>query len=221
MLENKNSSDGSNSIAKSSSTTSSTRRRRIAAMLIVGVFAATIGLALIPAQNTEARPTFTGGDCSSSYSGCHSGAQTPAMMAVTGLPAGSYVPGQVYTIKVTITDTNGIATGQNAFDMLIVGGSLASSDPNVAIVDQYAEAKANTGVDLKTATTFNVSWTAPISGSASFEIWGVMGDGAGGTLDIWDREVYSYSAVPEFPMILVPVIGIGIAVLLASRLVKK
>lgn len=53
------------------------------------------------------------------------------------------------------------------------------------------------------------------------EIWAVIGDGAGSTYDIWDSEAYSYSAVPEFPVILVPIIGVGIAVVLAMRLSKK
>lgn len=199
------------------------RRKRLTSLLLIGSVAAIIGFALIPAQKTDARPTFTGGNCSSisPYTGCHSGAQTPSMMTISGLPTGSYVPGQIYTIKVTITDTNGASTGQNAFDMLVTDGTLSTTDPNVLIVDPATEAKANTGVDLKLATTFNVTWTAPLTGSPSFEIWAVMGDGASGTLDIWDREAYSYSAVPEFPAILLPIIGIGCAVVLASVLSKR
>jgi len=198
-----------------------TKRRRYASLLLTGIVAGIVAFALIPSQHGSARPTFTGGDCSDTYGGCHDGGQVVSMMTITGLPAGSFVPGQPYSIKVTITDTNGAATGQNAFDLLINAGTLASSDPNVEIVSSTSEAKANTGVDLKLATTFNVTWTAPLTSSADIVIWGVMGDGAGSTHDIWDREAYSYNAVPEFPVLLLPIVGIGIAVVLAMRLSKK
>jgi len=196
------------------------RKWKLASLLAIGAMAAIIGLALMPVQQTTARPTFEGGACSSTYSGCHDGAQTVSMMTVTGLPAGSYVPGQLYSIRVTITDTNGV-TGSNSFDMLINAGTLSTSDAEVEINSATGEASANDGADLTLATVFDVSWTAPLSGSATIEIWGVMGDGSGSTHDIWDREVYSYSAIPEFPMILVPIIGIGCAVILASRMTKK
>ena len=92
---------------------------------------------------------------------------------------------------------------------------------NAEINNPVSEASANDLADLKKVTTFDVVWTAPLSGSATIEIWAVMGDGAGSMLDIWDREVFSYSSVPEFPTMLLPIIGIGFAVMLASRLSKK
>ena len=211
--------DGNDGQILSGATTA--KRRRLVPLMMVGLAVAVIAIALVPAQQGAARPTFTGGACSSTYSGCHDGAQTPSMMTVTGLPGGTYIPGQPYDIKITITDTNGAATGENAFDLLVNSGSLSSTDPNVEIVNPASEAKANTGVDLRLATTFNVTWTAPLSGTATFEIWAVMGDGAGSAHDIWDRETYSFGTVPEFPMILIPIVGVGLAVILALRLSKK
>lgn len=197
------------------------RHRRLTSLLVVGAIAAIIALALLPAQNTEATENREGGACSSTYSGCHSGAQTPSMLTVTGLPSGSYIPGQQYSIQIVIADANGDATGYNSFDLITNGGTPSTTDPNVEINNPDSEASANDAADLMKATTFNVVWTAPLSGSVDVEIWGVMGDGAGSMLDIWDRKAYSYSTVPEFPAILVPIIGIGCAVILASRLSKK
>lgn len=196
------------------------RKWKLASLLAIGAMAVIIGLAFLPTQQTAARQFFEGGGCSDTYSGCHDGAQTASMMTVTGLPAGDYVPGQLYSVRITITDSNG-ATGYNSFDIIINAGTLSTSDPEVEINSASGEASANDGADLTLATVFDVGWTAPLSGSATIEIWGVMGDGAGSTHDIWDREVYAYSAIPEFPMILVPIVGIGCAVILASRLTKK
>ena len=197
------------------------RKRGYTSLLLIGAFAAIIAFALLPAEQSAAKPTFTGGACSDTYSGCHDGVQTVSMMTITGMPTGSYIPGQPYSIKITIADTNGVDTGQNAFDLIINAGALSSTDANVEIVNPSIEAKANTAIDLKRATTFNVTWTAPLSGSVNIEVWAVMGDGAGSTHDIWDREAFSYSTVPEFPAILIPIIGISCAVILASRLSKK
>jgi hypothetical protein len=194
------------------------RKRRYISLLAIGAIAALIGLAVLPAQPTAARETREGGSCSEPYSGCHSGAQTPSLLTITGLPSSSFVPGQQYTIHIVISDTNGIATGYNSFDLIINAGTLSTTDPEVEINNPASEASANDLADLMKATTFDVVWTAPLSSSANIEIWGVMGDGAGSMLDIWDREVYSYTAVPEFPVIL---LRIGLAVILASRISKK
>jgi len=190
-------------------------------LLAIGAIATMIGLALLPAQPTAARETREGGSCSEPHGGCHSGAQTPSMLTVTGLPAGSFVPGQQYTVHIVISDSNGAGTGYNSFDMIINAGTLSTTDPEVEINNAAGEASANDMADLMAATTFDVVWTAPLSDSANIEIWGVMGDGAGSMLDIWDREVFSYTAIPEFPMILLPIVGVGIAVVLAARLSKK
>jgi hypothetical protein len=147
------------------------------------------------------------------------------MMTVTGLPAGTYVPSQQYTVTVTITDTNSGSTGENSFDLLATAGSITESDPNVEVntpTSGYsAEASADDTVASMTATTFTLVWTAPASGSVTIEVWAVMGDGAGGTADIWDHETYSYTAIPEFPTLLVPVLGAVGALVLASRLSSK
>jgi len=146
------------------------------------------------------------------------------MMTVTGLPSGTYVPGQQYTLTISIVDTTP-GTGYNSFDLLVTAGTLATTDPNAETntptAGYNAEASANDLVTPMTATTWTVVWTAPLSGSAGVEIWAVMGDGLTGTLDIWDHESYSYSAIPEFPTLLIPVVGAVGALVLASRVSKR
>ena len=143
-------------------------------------------------------------------------------MTLTGLPSGTYVPSQQYTLTITLTDTNG-ATGENAFDLSVTAGSLSTTDPNAEIqttptAGYTAEASANDGVTPMRATSWTVVWTAPISGSVTIDIWAVMGDGATGTLDMWDHETSSYTAIPEFPTLLLPIVAVVCGLILASRL---
>lgn len=190
------------------------RRKLFAALLAVSI-TAIVAVAVVPVPKSSATPTREGGGCN----GCHGGAQTPSMMTVTGLPSGSYTPGLQYTIVVTITDTNG-ATGENNFDLISNGGTFTTSDPN-AEINSATEASANDGVTPMRATSWTVVWTAPSSGSVQIDIWAVMGDGATGTNDIWDHESYTYSAIPEFPFVVLPVVGVIGILMVVSRASKK
>lgn len=192
-------------------------RRRLANALLAGSIIAIVAVTIIPIGKTTARPWFEGGGCD----GCHSGAQTPAMLTATGLPVGMYTPGLQYTIVITIDDTNG-ATGENNFDIIASAGSFSTTDPNAEVnaPGTGAEASANDAVSPMTATSWTVVWTAPSSGSVQIDIWAVMGDGAGGTLDIWDHEPFTYDAIPEFSLVLIPVISVVAIVILVSRIRK-
>ncbi len=194
-----------------------TSRGRLASALLALSIAAVVAVTIVPVGNTTAFPTREGGGCS----GCHTGAQTAAMLTVAGLPVGSYTPGLDYTITITITDTNG-ATGENNFDIIASGGTFSTTDPNAEVNTPAtgAEASANDAVSPMTATSWTVVWTAPSSGSMQIDIWAVMGDGAVGTLDIWDLETYTYNAIPEFFMVLIPIIGVLAIVVVVSRIRK-
>jgi hypothetical protein len=199
-------------------------RRRVVSVIALIAFTSLALLIILPADETSARPNREGGGCGAP-DGCHSGAQTATMMTVTGLPTGSYVPGQQYTLMITLTDTNG-ATGENAFDLLVTAGSLSTTDSNAEVqttpTSGYtAEASANDAVTPMRATSWTVLWTAPLSGSATVEVWSVMGDGATGTLDIWDHETSNYTAIPEFPTLLLAIIAVVCALVLASRMTKR
>jgi len=144
-------------------------------------------------------------------------------LTVGGLPGGTYVPGQQYTITITITDSNGAGTGNNNFDIIANAGTFSNPDPNTEVnaPASGAEASANTGVNHMTLTTGSVVWTAPLSGSVTIDVWAVMGDGQLGTLDIWDHKSYTSSEIPEFTILILPLIGIVGIVILASRAMKK
>lgn len=199
--------------------------KRLTALAVVASAFAILALVMLPSGNSTARPILEGTPCGDTYSGCHDGAQTASMLTVTGLPGGSYVPGQPYTVTITITDTNGGATGENAFDFLVTGGTVTESDPNAETNTPPAgyagEASADDSVSPMGATTWTVVWTAPASGSATVEVWAVMGDGAGGIHDIWDYETQSYSDIPEFPTLVLPLIGVLGILVVVVRFKRK
>ena len=192
------------------------RKKKILATLFMGAIISVLVVAIAPIGTTSAFPTREGGACD----GCHTGAQTPSMLTVSGLPVSDYVPGQQYTITITITDSNGAGTGQNNFDIIANSGTFSDPSPTME-VNSATEASANDGADHTILTTGTVVWTAPLSGSVTIDVWAVMGDGASGTLDIWDHKTSTYSEIPEFAILILPLIGIVGIVILASRAMKK
>ncbi len=101
----------------------------------------------------------------------------------TGLPTGSYVPGQVYNFSVTIS--NAVTANIWGFEVKAVtsGGSTAigtfsTTNPNVVVANseiKHGNAVAFTGTSY---TYTNLKWTAPAAGSpsVSFYFTGVAGD---------------------------------------------
>jgi len=192
-------------------------RRKLASVFLAGSIIAIVAVAILPLGTTTARPIFEGGGCD----GCHIGAQTPAMLTVGGLPVGTYTPSLPYTIVITIDDTT-VGTGENNFDIIASAGSFSTTDPNAEVNTPAtgAEASAKDAVSPMTATSWTVVWTAPSSGSVQIDVWAVMGDGAVGSLDIWDHKSSTYSVIPEFSLVLIPVIGVVSILILVSRIRK-
>lgn len=104
-------------------------------------------------------------------------------VVATGLPTGSYVPGQVYNFSVTIS--NAVPANIWGFEMKAVnsGGSTALgtfSTTNANVVVSNNEIKhGNAAVFTGTSYTYtNLKWTAPAAGSpsVSFYFTGVAGD---------------------------------------------
>lgn len=182
--------------------------------ILVAIAAAVVAVvALLPASNSTALETNEGGSCD----GCH-GAGGTSLMTVTGLPVGSYNPGQDYVITITIADANGVSES-NAFDMIVSAGTLTETDANAEINSATEASSADSG-DF-TVSSWTVTWTAPASGSVSFDIWGVYGTSGGAPSDLYEHESYNISEIPEFPMVLFPVIGMIGAVLAVSVFRKK
>jgi hypothetical protein len=184
-----------------------------AVMAAIGAIAV-LTVVLVPALKGSAHSsnTLADGPCSD----CHP-APTSTFLSFSNMPTSTYTPGLTYTITINIADANG-ATGGNAFDITVSAGTLASSDPNVEVLGNSTE--AHTLVD--TVASWTVKWTAPSSGSVKIETWAVYGEGQKSNSH-WNQDVRTLSttAIPEFPTLLLPVIGIAGVLLVVSRNSKK
>ncbi|MCU0853101.1 MAG: hypothetical protein MUC90_07635 [Thermoplasmata archaeon] len=199
--------------AKTIRTSMSKRGKTAGVMLALGLVAA-VAFSLAPVLNSAALDETEGGDCSL----CHNGPDTDSLLTHSGVPS-SYTPGNTYTITIQITD----GAGTQSFDLIVSAGTLSNPSTN-AEINSATEASANDGVDLSAATTFTVDWTAPSSGSVTFDFWGVSGNGASAMNDPWDHDTVSIADVPEFPTLLLPVMGMlgGVfAITFMGRKAKK
>jgi len=196
-------------------------QRKVAGLVVVLGAIALLAVALVPASNTTvAHPTNEGGDCG----GCHP-YRTTSFLTVSGLPVGSYTPGLAYTVIVTLADPNS-ATGENSFDLILsaAGGTLTTTDPN-AEINTATEASAKDSVSPMSASQWTVLWTAPTSGTVTIDVWSVMDQtGATGIKAVYDLKTSTLTAgaaIPEFPALLIPVVGIGLAVVVAAKAMRK
>jgi hypothetical protein len=196
-------------------------RRNVAGLVVVLGAIALLAVALVPASNTTvAHPSNEGGDCGN----CHP-YRTTSFLTVSGLPVGSYTPGLAYTVIVTLADPNG-ATGENSFDLILsaAGGTLTTTDPN-AEINAATEASAEDSVSPMSASQWTVLWTAPTSGTVTIDVWAVMDQtGATGIKAVYDLKTSTLTAgaaIPEFPALLIPVVGIGLAVVVAAKATRK
>lgn len=198
----------------------SARKRAATAVLAIATISV-VAILMVPPAGTQGFPTREGGNCDD----CHDGGIDDSIVTVTGLPVGNYVPGQDYALTVTIVDPNG-AIGENNFDLILSGtgplGTLSTSDPNVEINSATEEASANDAVSPMTATSWTLTWTAPATGDpVTITVWAVAGDDAGGSKEPVGLKTYSYTAIPEFSTMLVPIAGVVGAVLLAARAARR
>lgn len=186
-------------------------RRKLAVFLTIIASAGMLALVLVPANESTAHAGNTGGGCDS----CHPTTGT-TFLTVTGLPASLYVPGNAYTVTISIADTNG-ATGRNSIDFIVSAGTVTSSDPNV-VVASSTEAVAS----IYTVSAWTLTWTAPTSGQATIDVWGVFGGGSRITSP-WNHQTSALnpSAIPEFSTVVVPLVGILGVVLVVTRVSKK
>jgi len=193
-------------------------------MVIVTAAIAVAAMALMPVDHTVAFPTREGGNCGGSSGTCHP-FRTASFITVTGLPDGTYTPSTAYVVTISLTDSNG-ATGENNFNFILTGagGTLTTTDPN-AEINSATQASANDLVTPMTVSTWTITWTAPASGSVTIDTWAVVSM-TGATLinapyDHTTVTLTDNTAIPEFPAILIPVLGIGVAVVVAAKMKKK
>jgi hypothetical protein len=184
----------------------------LAAVGIIGLLAVVV----IPTQESSAHSdnTLSNGACSN----CHPSTAS-TFLSISNLPTSTYNPGQAYTLTISVANANGLA-GRNAFDLTVSAGTLSSTDSNVAVLTNNTE--AHTSATGDTVSSWTVVWTAPLSGSVKVETWGVDGGGSR-TSSEWNQDVRSLSttAIPEFPTLLLPLVGIAGVLLVVSRISKK
>jgi hypothetical protein len=108
-------------------------------------------------------------------------------ITATGLPVGSYVPGQVYNFSVTISNATPMQVWAFAMKAVISGtsgtalGTFSTANANVNL--SAGEIRNTNGASF-TGTSYtynNLSWTAPSTGTSnvSFYVAGVAGDNDG------------------------------------------
>ena len=182
----------------------------LAAIGIIGLLAVVV----IPTQQSSAHSdnTLSLGACSD----CHPSTAT-TFLSISNLPTTTYNPGQAYTLTISVANANGLA-GRNAFDLTVSAGTLTSTDPNVEVLGNSTE--AHTLVD--TVASWTVKWTAPSSGSVKIETWAVYGEGQKSNSH-WNQDVRTLSttAIPEFPALLLPVLGLVGVVVVLAKISKK
>lgn len=195
------------------------RSKVIPLVVIVGAIAL-FAIVLAPASRTTVAYPDREGGC-----GCHPYTAT-SFLTVSGLPVGSYTPGLAYTITVTVADPEP-AIGNNSFSLRLVssagGGTLTTTDPN-AEINADGNASANDLVTPMSTNQWTVVWTAPTSGTVSINVTAVMNQTTiPGTppKDQVTTTLTDSSAIPEFPAMLIPVVGIGLAVVIAARVTRK
>ncbi len=193
------------------------RRGRLTVLFVIVGIAAVLAISYLPTDISNATPGRTGGNCGN----CHPYRAT-SFLTVTFSPTitgGQYIPNTVYTITITLADTNG-ATGRNSFDLILSagGGTLSTTDPN-AEINSATEATAL----VYTVASWTVEWTAPASGAVTINTWAVLSGTATGSSAPYDRITTSLgaSAIPEFPVLIIPIFAAGAAVVLGVRASRK
>jgi hypothetical protein len=113
--------------------------------------------------------------------------QPGGSIVATGLPLGSYVPGQAYNFSVTITNASAMQMWGFAIKAVISGtsgtalGTFSTTNPNTNVSGGEIR-NSNGAVFSGTSYTFNnLIWTAPLTGSSSvsFYVAGIAADADG------------------------------------------
>lgn len=197
-------------------------RPRIRALVAIIVLVSTVGvaaLALYPTQPAQGRPQSESNPCD-----CHPYGPD-SLLTLIGIPT-AYSPGATYTITVSVNDLNGL-TGNNSFVMDITGGGIMTAamqtDPNIEINTVNTRASVNDTMLPMHVATWDVVWQAPLSGDVTFNVTAVSANDAATGIDApkdSDQVTISPTAIPEFPVLLVPMIAI-IGLLVVMRVAVK
>lgn len=153
-------------------------------------------------KNSTGKAGFAGNPGSPNCSFCHFGGTGITTVSISGTPSftnNQYIPGQTYTINITVSSTTlshfgfdcvaltGTTTAEiNAGTMTAISGSsqiLLSNSKNNAV-----QIATESGIGSPSSKTFLFEWTAPQSGTAAFYTSGlaVNNNGTYGIGDLGD-----------------------------------
>jgi len=199
-------------------------RRRIGFRALAAIFAVAsiVGLAALayyPVEPAAGNPDREGSTC-----GCHPFGPD-SLLTVTGIPT-AYVPEMTYTITISVNDLNGL-TGNNSFSMDIFGGGTLNAsmqtDPNIEINIANQRASVNDTMLPMHVASWDVVWKAPLSGAVTINVTAVSASDTATGSDApkdSDQVIINPTAIPEFPVLLVPMIAI-IGLLVVMRIAVK
>lgn len=130
----------------------------------------------------------TGSPGETTCSACHGGGSGTTSVSISGSPAftaNQYVPGQTYTVNVTVSNSSFSKFGFNA-EILnpsnTNAGNITSGLAGVQVVNTTRKNVTQTTPKTGTASaTFQFVWVAPLSGTATIYAAGNAVDGTGGT----------------------------------------
>ncbi|MBT4058815.1 MAG: hypothetical protein HOE69_00705 [Euryarchaeota archaeon] len=165
---------------------------------------------------------------------CHGGgtADSGVTVTLTGLPDGEYVPGDAYTLTLTIVGgPDAAGTNSGGFNLRASDGILSPTDDNTQI-ENGELTHTTTGNDQR-SWTFN--WVAPQFGSVTFTGYGnsVDGDGSNGATDLWNGvsttvegppvtgDPVGFSVDKGEPLNLIPYISLGFIVMLVAVVLQR
>jgi hypothetical protein len=114
---------------------------------------------------------------------CHGSSNSNTLISISGLPAGGYISGAVYTLTLTVTNTVVVSASPNGkrdgFNLKASSGFLASGVGSVLSGTELKHSAPKAATTGTASWTFN--WTAPSSGSntITFNVAANAADGDG------------------------------------------
>lgn len=165
-------------------------------LAVLAFLAALLGIAATDSingvHNASQPPTArTNAPGETTCTGCHTGTLNsgPGSLSLTGLPAGGYIPGQVYTLTASVNAT----ASKYGFEITALrttnamAGSFALTSPTTtSLGTATVSGGSRSYVGHKTANTtssWSFNWTAPSTavGTVTFYMAGNAANGTGGT----------------------------------------
>ncbi len=126
---------------------------------------------------------------------CHgSSASTNTAVAINGLPD-LYEPNQNYSLTVEVTSTD-VPGSDGGFDISVTEGTFVITNSTSTQISNGEVIQTGAGSHQR---TWSFNWTAPTSGSVTFNVTGLASDGTGGAGgDAWATASYGLVIIPEF-----------------------